>query len=78
MEEKGLEQDWEVKDFTKEGRWDINALKMVVSEDMAEHISDNFQSDLHDRLTDKPWWIASNSGMFTTKSAYHNLKKKKR
>lgn len=63
----------EFKDFIKNGGYDINKSKEVLSEELVEFIADNISPPIHTKLMDKVWWMGEVSGNFSIKSPYRSL-----
>lgn len=66
----------EVKEFVRGGVWDESAMNGKVSSEMQDLIFSSCKPLVGDPL-DKAWWIANNTGGFTTKSAFELLSAKK-
>lgn len=67
--QRGREEEIEVKRFITNERWDGEMLSQVLSEEMVDHITENISPSLLER-EDKPWWMGNTCGRFTVKSAF--------
>ncbi|KAG5630392.1 hypothetical protein H5410_002109 [Solanum commersonii] len=71
------EEEIEVKEFINQGNWDIPKLISKLSEDMVQHIMETIKPPIEGRNDDRPWWMANTEGVFSVKSAWELVKKKK-
>lgn len=74
--EQGKEEEIEVRQHIKEGAWDREKLSEILEEDLVDHIIESISPMLKNEA-DVPWWIPQPDGLFTTKTAFPCLRKKK-
>ncbi|KAK6791865.1 hypothetical protein RDI58_010946 [Solanum bulbocastanum] len=71
------EEEIDVKSFIVEDQWDRNKLLDYISEEMTDHIMNTISPKINFDLQDVPWWIGSHSGLFSVKSAWELMRRKK-
>lgn len=74
--EKATEEEIEVKGFVKEGRWNVDKLREILSEEMAAFICTYFKLMIRD-LNNKACWLESSSREFSVKSAFQLMRHRK-
>ncbi|KAH0650294.1 hypothetical protein KY284_030206 [Solanum tuberosum] len=78
IEEQGRgDEEIEVKNFIRNGEWDRQKLRELISAEMTEYIVESIAPNFEEGAVDKPWWMGNSSGEFTVKSAYDCVRHKK-
>ncbi|KAG5616459.1 hypothetical protein H5410_016283 [Solanum commersonii] len=63
IEEQGRgDEEIEVKNFIRNGEWDRQKLRELISAEMTEYIVENIASNFEEGAVDKPWWMGNSSG----------------
>uniref|UniRef100_M1BM57 Reverse transcriptase n=1 Tax=Solanum tuberosum TaxID=4113 RepID=M1BM57_SOLTU len=78
IEEKGeIDDEIEVRELIEQGRWNIQRLRGMLSEEMVQFIVESFAPRIIEGEKDKTWWMGSSSDNFTVKSAFEGIRNKK-
>lgn len=70
-------EEVEVQDFITDGQWSRNKLMEVLQEELIKYIADSIKPPEGGESVDKAWWMGDISGIFSVRSAYRILRKKK-
>lgn len=72
--ENAKEEEIEVD--INDGCWDVDKLKENISGNLVEYVADIIRP-LNHELNDKAVWLGNSSGVFSAKSAFRILRKRK-
>lgn len=67
----------DVKELIHEGRWDMDKIKELLTEEIGAHIQKNISLIEESEKWDKPWWMLNATGNFTVASAWEIMRQTK-
>ncbi|XP_059306203.1 uncharacterized protein LOC132057591 [Lycium ferocissimum] len=76
VEDHAREEKIELKNFIEDRQWSHTKLRVVLPEDIVQHIIQNIKPYLQQVDNDIAWWINTNNGEFTVKSAWDQLRQR--
>lgn len=78
MEDDAIQdEEAEVRNFVKNGEWDRQILKSVISEEMVELILQTLKPLVEGYQNDISWWMVKMNSQFIVKSAWESIGKRK-
>ncbi|XP_060182300.1 uncharacterized protein LOC132611964 [Lycium barbarum] len=63
-----------VKDMVADGRWDVDKLREVLSEEIVQHVTSTIIPPHAEKRMDNPWWLLDTRGEFSVKSSWEYLR----
>ncbi|XP_075083560.1 uncharacterized protein LOC142167295 [Nicotiana tabacum] len=72
--DESVQNVWKV---VRSRAWDDHKLKMLLPEDLANHIIQNIKHHVDNMVLDKPYWMLETRGEFSVKSTWEYVRKRK-
>lgn len=74
--ENSIEEELEVRDFIRDGEWDVETLRNKLYKEMTLHIMENITTPSNLQGNDLPRWMGKSQGNFSVKSTWNLVRQK--